>query len=232
MSTKKEEIDFGAALLFGAALAAGIAYLKSSAKPDVMPPPPKVQAQDLTASKFPIRKGDRGDHVRRMQQALQSMGGMIQMYIDGSGGADGIYGPGTEKALAQAMFPKIVTAATFEKIIAGTKPPTAGSQATYAVTKTRAPIFKIPGKNWMGIWEGTGKITTLAATTAVGRLVGSKLGNFILVESNINGRNYRYWIDESQVELMPETVYKGLYSTGDILKMTPAVAADIVAFYQ
>jgi hypothetical protein len=231
MSTKKEGVDLGIIILTGAALAAGIAYVKGSGKPDIMPPPPKVQPQ-ASASQFPIRKGDRGDHVRRMQQALQSMGGMIQMYIDGSGGADGIYGPGTEKALAQAMFPKIVTAATFQKIIAGSKPTTAGSQATYAVTKARAPIFKIPGKNWMGIWEGTGKITTLPATTAAGRLVGSKLGNFILVESNINNRNYRYWIGESQVDLMPETVYKGLYSTGDILKMTPANAESIVGFYK
>jgi hypothetical protein len=236
MSSKKTkgrmDSDAGLLLLAGAAVAAGIAYHKSRT-PDNKAQDIKPDQASTAESIFPIRKGDKGEHVRQVQQALQRMGGMIKMYIDRSGGADGIYGAGTEKALVQAMLPRIITKSTYQQIITGEQTKPAGNiQDTVAVSKVSAPIFRSLKKNWMGFYEGDGKITTLPANTAVGRLVGSKVGNFILVETSINQRHYRFWIGEPQVDFLSESIYEGQFRTGKILKKSSAVVAAIVAFFK
>jgi peptidoglycan hydrolase-like protein with peptidoglycan-binding domain len=228
MSSKqnRESSHFGWFLLTGAALAAGYAFHRQN-ETEVSPAAPPVP------DNFPIRRGDRGEHVRQMQQALRRRGGMVQLFIDRSGGADGIYGPGTEKALVQAMFPTVITEQTYQKIVAGSQEPaSAGQQDNIAVTRANAPIFRSIERNWMGMYEGDGRITTLPAKTAAGRLMGSKVGHFILLETNINQRRYRFWIGEHQVEVMPESTYQGQFRTGKIMKKTAAVVAAIVAFFK
>jgi hypothetical protein len=48
--------------------------------------------------------GDRGDRVKRLQEGLIAMGGQPAQFIQSSGGADGIWGNGTSKALVAAGY--------------------------------------------------------------------------------------------------------------------------------
>ncbi len=75
-------------------------------------------ANKMTPAGFPLKKGTRGQFVKDLQNALLKRGGTAGAFIRSSGGADGIFGPGTEKALKAAGIPKtIVTYDEFKRIV-------------------------------------------------------------------------------------------------------------------
>jgi len=59
------------------------------------------------ATVWPLTFGSRGAEVKALQQALIKRGGAIAQYINSTGGADGIWGSGTQKAIIEAGFANI-----------------------------------------------------------------------------------------------------------------------------
>ena len=81
------------------------------------------QAVTQNKSSFPLTTGAKGSMVKMLQSALLAMGGKAAdairvTSIKPNGEPDGVFGPGTVKALLAAGLPAMVSEATFTKLIA------------------------------------------------------------------------------------------------------------------
>ncbi|WP_010181377.1 peptidoglycan-binding domain-containing protein [Aquimarina agarilytica] len=70
---------------------------------------------------FPVKKGVRGSLVAMIQNALLAKGGQAALIIKETsfrnGQVDGIFGPGTERALRAAGFPSVITESVFTALV-------------------------------------------------------------------------------------------------------------------
>lgn len=87
----------------------------SSVSPSVLPKGNNSNANDS----FPLKKGSRGTRVRAIQHALLQKGGTAAMHIRTTGGADGIFGNGTQAALTAAGFSTVVSESEYHRLTAG-----------------------------------------------------------------------------------------------------------------
>lgn len=70
---------------------------------------------------FPVKRGARGSLVAMIQNALLAKGGQVALIIKETsfrnGQVDGIFGPGTERALRAAGFPSVITESVFTSLV-------------------------------------------------------------------------------------------------------------------
>ena len=79
---------------------------------------PKKRGSAPVAGAGTLKKGQKSEKVRLMQEALIQLGGEPAREIKASGGADGTFGPATERALlAAGVNPQTVTAAVYANIL-------------------------------------------------------------------------------------------------------------------
>lgn len=88
--------------------------------PTIATPPIITQ----NSGQFPLKQGARGGMVQRLQNALLAIGGSAAALIRSTSmrgsTPDGIFGPGTAKALLAAGFSTTVTASVFSRLLAMT----------------------------------------------------------------------------------------------------------------
>ncbi len=111
MKTNKGKIIVGTLAVGTAAVLYKMLNKSSGAKAEIISDTPK--------STFPLKQGSRGPEVATLQKVLLAKGGQIARYIEITGGSDGIWGPGTEKAVQGAGFPSVMDQATYAKIVGG-----------------------------------------------------------------------------------------------------------------
>jgi peptidoglycan hydrolase-like protein with peptidoglycan-binding domain len=223
---------FGVILLAGAGLAAAMAVSgnKSSSIPATQP---AVSPNPVIPNGFPIKRGSTGELVRNLQHALVKAGGISEYYIKKSGGIDGNYGPGTEAAIRAAGFPVVIDYALYQRMLQDLGRSAASSAEQKAKTKGsgQASIFRSLKKNLLGQYVGDGLIATLPSNTAVGRYMKSIVGDFLLMETEINGRTYRFWTRASEVDMLPGQQFDFQFQSGTILRKPQSVQSKIVAFF-
>lgn len=112
-------------------------------------------------SGFPLQMGSRGQNVKLLQRFLVSKGGVIAQSINSTGGIDGIWGKGTQRAVSQAGLPNQISQsmltqlanqkASLPKVVASSAfPLKAGSSGSevmllqqYLIKKGGAPAIHI-----------------------------------------------------------------------------------------
>lgn len=86
-------------------------------------------------SGFPLQMGSRGPQVKSLQKVLLKKGGAIAEAITSTGGADGVWGKGTEKAVKAAGYPSVITEAKWQKIINDTVTAKTSSSPAFPLQK-------------------------------------------------------------------------------------------------
>ena len=121
----------------GGGVALGLGYLaynhfknKAAANRGNISDPITIPSEDIvtnpilpiaTSGSFPVKRGARGSLVAMIQNALLAKGGQAALIIKETsfrnGQVDGIFGPGTERALRAAGFPSVITESVFTALV-------------------------------------------------------------------------------------------------------------------
>ncbi|GAA4839609.1 hypothetical protein [Algivirga pacifica] len=112
-------------LLIGGALVAALLMTNSSKRLEITQPqkptgPLTIATETKPAppSGFPLRYGSQNNYVKRLQQAMLKIGDdYVKQSINKTGGADGKWGPGTEKARVHIGFPAQIDQTFYQSIL-------------------------------------------------------------------------------------------------------------------
>lgn len=198
----------------------------SATQAPVAPPPTS------SVPLWPLRRGSRGQQVRTLQNALLARGGEVAKIIQSTGGADGIFGSGTEKALTTAGFPATVSQVTYNILMTGTG--ATGNPAPPASTAapTGTHLF---ADSWSGtsVYVGPGnrgKNISIKSDTYLGKLTGRTEGSFMEFETGISfegGENmgrYKAWASKLQTKSV-DSAQLTQYMATEGQQKSPAVLA-------
>lgn len=195
-----------------------------------------------TRSSFPLSKGSRGALVTALQNLLLQLGGKSAAEIKASGGADGIFGSGTEKALLEAGFSKVITQSDYDRLSQLVKRQNASGKVVKGDTDVYVfvdsffldePIYKnvVQEENYfhgrkVKVTNPKGLITKLPHRMYIGKATGKTIGKYIQVKSTLNGIDYFVWVDkgETTVQIFKEadlhhylTLQKGIQKTREVI---------------
>ncbi|MEH0157369.1 hypothetical protein V6R21_24870 [Limibacter armeniacum] len=97
-------------LLIGGALVAAYLISNSSKRLEiatpVQPSDPLTIVPKPASSPFPLRYGSQNSYVKQLQEAMLKIGdSSVRQAINSTGGADGKWGPGTDRARVHMGFP-------------------------------------------------------------------------------------------------------------------------------
>ena len=91
-------------------------------------------------NQFPLKKGARGSVVTLLQKGLLAIGGspaaLIRSTSMRGNTPDGVFGPGTIKALLAAGFPTTVTEAVFSRLLSMTNSSSGGTSPSQSIAAT------------------------------------------------------------------------------------------------
>lgn len=164
------------------------------------------------------------------------MGGLPALLINQSGGADGKFGSGTEKALQAAGYPTKISEETYKKITTATAAikadPTTSNVGYKAVSDTLlpAPLYASIKKGLLNEYSGDKYITSIPDNTAVGSFVQQQ-GSMMLFRQSINGKIYQFWISKNDVELLPASLFDQKMSAFGINQMSADTTKRILAYF-
>lgn len=158
-----------------------------------------------TAAGFPLAKGSRNKFVENVQRALLAKGGVAAEMIRKSGGADGIFGDGTLRALLAAGFPAVVQYADYERITGhSANSAQAGAdhaRKVYAVaTAPRTTLYSYALKFMT-------PFGTVPANTFLGKATGNGNGSHSQLQVTLGGRQYTFWALNAEISLYSEAEY-------------------------
>ncbi|BDD08546.1 hypothetical protein FUAX_09780 [Fulvitalea axinellae] len=181
-------------------------------------PRPGTKAPGVPAGIWPLRKGHRGETVKRLQLALLEKGGEPARTIRMSGGADGVFGNGLAKALKSAGHSETVSFELFQKIT------DLKLDKDARTADNRKRVF-VSVNSWDGerifkgvsdrrnLISGYGKdaIIKLMNRRHVGEATGLEKNGMAQVRFNIGGQDYLAWIDKTQASFHTELDFNLLF---------------------
>ena len=190
-----------------AALAAGGFLLLSqkgqATAPAIAPPADLIPPRNTN---FPLNVGSRGEKVRQLQRGLQAFNTTAANHINSTGGADGIFGAGTLRAVQAAGYAAPVSQTIYNRIITGTPP--AGQSVALPAPAQEQPTGKhLLADSWSGAavmtGPGTGKRISVSNNTYLGKATGKRSGlyhEFITgITIGTEGQaQYKAWVSSLQ----------------------------------
>lgn len=226
-TSKTEDIGVGGLLAVGVVIGGLVLYnkYKDSGFPSTPEITPGTSSSTNTSTvqqvaSFPLKRGSRGSYVKNLQLALREINGISKALIDQSGGADGVFGSGTESALRSAGYGNSISQSEYNAILGkaakekSTGPTNTIAVATKAVVKSSLNnssigegLYKKPNP---GIFDRS--ITSLKSDQYAGEFTGNKGGGWLELRTRISGKDYKYWIDENEVKLYTESAFNDLIS--------------------
>jgi hypothetical protein len=226
---KKKPDNKHTEMLAGGVIVIGLGYLAFKAFQ-------ASRSDDVTSvtQGFPLKMGSRGELVKFLQKALMSKGGLTKSYVFTTGGADGILGEGTARAINEQSHSLPLSEASYKKIVGDFALPanTSGVGSDYrtylVVTSwTGAPLWREVSANGR---EGMYKITSLANKTFVGTPTGVERGDYRQAIIQVDNKSYRFWIHKKAVTEMESRVYIAYMQSTGKEKAQDELSAIVRAF--
>ena len=141
------------------------------------------------SSSFPVRIGARGSLVSMIQNALLAKGGEAALIIKETsfrnGRVDGIFGPGTQRALRAAGLPSALTQSVFTSLVGKSNSKSSNTSAN-AATISKELITAANNRNLFGVLNGLKKIPSVQAYQEVSTFFQGVRINGIRVTSLVN----------------------------------------------
>ena len=135
------------------------------------------QIIQVNKERFPLKNGSKGSLVAMLQKALIALGGQASSHIKSTsmkpnGEVDGVFGRGTENALAAAGYAKIVFENDFSKIVGKNAASTAQGDAVFTSSADHKAIADeiisaANRKNLFAVLAGLQKIQTVSQYSSV-----------------------------------------------------------------
>ncbi len=219
----------------------------AKATASIVTPKSSSPSSSRSSTTFPLSKGSRGNLVTSLQNLLLKLGDKPAAEIKASGGVDGIFGSGTEKALLEAGFSKIVTQSDYEKLSQMVQKQGAtvvkGDTEVYVFVDSfflDEPIYKNVVKEdryfhgtKINVTEPKELITKLPHRMYIGKATGKAVGKFIQVKATLNGIDYFVWVDkgETTVEIFKEADLHNYLSLRKGQQKTREVINNMIAAF-
>ncbi|MEN7549040.1 hypothetical protein AAG747_14040 [Rapidithrix thailandica] len=200
-------------------LLGGVAYFVLRSQKDTSPVPSvPVPSGDV----FPLRRGSQGAAVRQLQIALLQRGGTVAMALRETGGVDGRFGLGTERALQRAGFPVVVDQNNFRRLMEKQPGPDASRPDTGRPDTGQPALghYLYAGPNGASVYKKVNTITLpligdthlggqplvkVFYKTYLGKATGQRKGDFWEVKAVLNGLPVRFWVDTDETKTLTGT---------------------------